>query len=71
MRIDSSFNQYQGVMPQNTVQQRDTDGDMDDLGNILKAASYQQNNVAMKLARIASQQMAKLTGLGQNFDNYA
>ncbi len=69
MRIDSNVNQYQGVAPNvNPAKQK---MDMDDLGNVLKAAVYQQNNMAMKLARIASQQMAKMTGIGQNFDQYA
>ena len=70
MRVDStSFNQYQTMAP---IQQNvGKDNNMDDLGEILKAASYQQNNMAMKLARLAAQQMSKLTGLGQNFDQYA
>jgi hypothetical protein len=71
MRVDSSvnFNQYQGVAPvQNAANQKDS---VKELGDLLQAASYQQNNMAMKMARIASQQMSKLTGLGQNFDQYA
>ncbi len=71
MRVDSnvSINQYQGVAPtQNSANQKDS---IKQLGDLLQAASYRQNNMAMKMARIASEQMAKLTGLGQNFDQYA
>jgi hypothetical protein len=72
MRIDSSFNQYQGVAPQQSVNQpRDRDGNMKDLANILQAASIQRSGITLKLAKIAAQDMAKFTGLGQNFDQYA